>query len=43
MQECTFKPNINRKTENPAIVNIKKFEENRTPIHERTNEILKQK
>ena len=39
-EECTFRPNINRKSENPAIVNLNKFEA-RAPLYERANEILK--
>ncbi len=43
LQDCTFQPNINRKTSNPTIVNLKKFDEGRTPLHERVQEIQKQR
>ena len=43
LEECTFKPNINRKTSQPTLVNLNKFDQDRVPLHERAHEILKQK
>lgn len=38
MGDCTFKPNINRKSSAPSIVNINKLDD-RVPLHERAQEI----
>lgn len=43
LEECTFRPNINRKTTHPTLVNLNKFDQDRVPLHERANEIVKQK
>lgn len=43
MSECTFHPNINRKTSHPTLVNPNKFDQDRVPLHERATEILKRK
>ena len=43
MQHCTFKPNINRKTTAPSIVNINKLEAERVPLHERANDIQRER
>ena len=43
MQGCSFRPNINRKTTAPSIVNINKLEVVRVPLHERAWEIQREK
>jgi hypothetical protein len=41
LEECTFKPNINRKTSNPSLCNVNKFDQ--PPLYERAHDIVKLK
>jgi len=39
LEECTFHPNINRKSDHPTLVNLNKLQQ--APLHERAHSILK--